>query len=90
VRANAGGRIDATEHPFTTGYYTDVRITTKYYVNNFQKSMFSTLHEASHTLYNMRRAPRRQAVHGLTRSQIQGHLRVLTSFLKKITNAEKD
>jgi len=26
---NAGGRIDTTEHPFTTGYYTDVRITTR-------------------------------------------------------------
>ena len=37
---NAGGRIDSTEHPFTTGYYTDVRITTKYFVDNFQKGHF--------------------------------------------------
>ncbi len=50
---NAGGRIDSTEHPFTTGYYTDVRITTKYFVDNFQKSIFSVLHEAGHALYNM-------------------------------------
>ncbi|TEU08904.1 carboxypeptidase M32 [Candidatus Bathyarchaeota archaeon] len=50
---NAGGRIDATEHPFTTGYYTDVRITTKYFVDNFQKSMFSTLHEIGHAHYGM-------------------------------------
>jgi carboxypeptidase Taq len=27
----AGGRIDTTEHPFTNGYYDDVRITTHYY-----------------------------------------------------------
>ncbi|TFH03970.1 MAG: hypothetical protein E4H14_15695, partial [Candidatus Thorarchaeota archaeon] len=26
---NAGGRIDEVEHPFTTGYYDDVRITVK-------------------------------------------------------------
>ena len=49
----AGGRIDTTEHPFTTGYYTDVRITTKYFVDNFQKGIFSVLHEAGHALYNM-------------------------------------
>jgi carboxypeptidase Taq len=49
----AGGRIDMTEHPFTTGYYTDVRITTKYFIDNFQKGIFSVLHEAGHALYNM-------------------------------------
>jgi carboxypeptidase Taq len=49
---NAGGRIDTTEHPFTTGYYTDVRITTKYFETNFQKSIFSVLHEGGHALYN--------------------------------------
>ena len=47
----AGGRIDETEHPFTTGYYDDVRITTHYYENNFTSSLFSVLHEAGHALY---------------------------------------
>jgi carboxypeptidase Taq len=47
----AGGRIDETEHPFTTGYYDDVRITTHYYPNNFTSAIFSTLHEAGHALY---------------------------------------
>jgi len=47
----AGGRIDETEHPFTTGYYDDVRITTHYYEDNFTSSMFSVLHEAGHALY---------------------------------------
>jgi carboxypeptidase Taq len=48
---NADGRIDETEHPFTTGYYDDVRITTHYYPNNFTSAIFSTLHEAGHALY---------------------------------------
>lgn len=48
---NAGGRIDETEHPFTTGYFDDVRITTHYYEKMFASSMFSILHEAGHALY---------------------------------------
>jgi len=47
----AGGRIDKTEHPFTTGYYNDVRITTHYYENKFASSIFSVLHEGGHALY---------------------------------------
>lgn len=48
---NAGGRIDETEHPFTIGYFNDVRITTHYYEDNFTSSIFSVLHEAGHALY---------------------------------------
>ncbi len=48
---NAGGRIDTTEHPFTTGYYTDVRITTHYHENQFMSSIYSILHEGGHGLY---------------------------------------
>ena len=47
----AGGRIDTTEHPFTTGYYTDVRITTNYHENRFISSIYSILHEGGHALY---------------------------------------
>ena len=47
----AGGRIDETEHPFTNGYYDDVRITTHYYEDYFASSMYSVLHEAGHALY---------------------------------------
>jgi len=49
---NAGGRIDETEHPFSTGYYDDVRITTHYYENRFESSIFSILHEGGHALYD--------------------------------------
>jgi len=47
----SGGRIDTTEHPFTTGYYTDVRITTHYHEERFESSIFSILHEGGHALY---------------------------------------
>jgi carboxypeptidase Taq len=47
----AWGRIDPTEHPFTSGYYDDVRITTHYFEDNFTSSVFSVLHEAGHALY---------------------------------------
>jgi len=53
----AGGRIDETEHPFTTGYYDDVRITTHYYQNNFASAIFSTLHEGGHALYEQNLNP---------------------------------
>jgi carboxypeptidase Taq len=53
----AGGRIDETEHPFTTGYYDDVRITTHYYENNFTSSLFSTLHEGGHAIYDQNISP---------------------------------
>jgi carboxypeptidase Taq len=53
----AGGRIDETEHPFTTGYYDDVRITTHYYEDKFYSSIFSTLHEGGHAVYEQNLNP---------------------------------
>lgn len=47
----AKGRIDEVEHPFTTGYFTDVRITVKYHLDNFASAAFAILHEAGHALY---------------------------------------
>ncbi len=54
---NAAGRIDETEHPFTNGYYDDVRITTHYYPNDFASSIFSVLHETGHALYDQNQNP---------------------------------
>jgi len=48
----ARGRIDETEHPFTIGYYDDVRITTHYFEENFASSLFSVLHEGGHAMYD--------------------------------------
>ncbi|HUU79021.1 MAG TPA: carboxypeptidase M32 [candidate division Zixibacteria bacterium] len=45
------GRIDKTVHPFTTGFYDDVRITTKYLENDFTSNYYSVLHEGGHALY---------------------------------------
>jgi carboxypeptidase Taq len=48
---NAGGKINETEHPFTSGYYDDVRVTTHYHTDSFTNSIFSILHETGHALY---------------------------------------
>ncbi len=54
----ARGRVDETEHPFTEGYYDDVRITTHYYPNNFASSIFSVLHESGHAIYELNLNPK--------------------------------
>jgi len=54
----ANGRIDETEHPFTSGKYQDVRITTHYYVEDYKKSIFSVLHETGHALYELNVNPK--------------------------------
>jgi carboxypeptidase Taq len=46
------GRLDETEHPFTTGFYDDVRICTHYYETGFTRSAFGVLHESGHALYD--------------------------------------
>ncbi|MHA1908190.1 MAG: carboxypeptidase M32 [Candidatus Thorarchaeota archaeon] len=50
---SARGRIDEVEHPFTVGYYDDVRITVKYHLDNFASAFFAILHEAGHGLYEL-------------------------------------
>ena len=48
------GRIDTTTHPFcTTLGPRDVRLTTRYDVNDFTSSLFGVLHEAGHGLYEL-------------------------------------
>ncbi len=47
----AGGRIDEVTHPFSTGYYDDVRITTRYFEDNFTSGFYGILHESGHALY---------------------------------------
>jgi len=47
----AWGRIDETEHPFTSGYFNDVRITVHYYEDDPFNALFTGLHEAGHALY---------------------------------------
>ncbi len=52
------GRLDTTAHPFTTTLGTDdVRITTRYLEHLFTSSVFSTIHETGHALYELGIAP---------------------------------
>ncbi|MBK5114524.1 MAG: carboxypeptidase M32 [Candidatus Heimdallarchaeota archaeon] len=46
-----GGRIDVAVHPFSTGYFDDVRITVSYNNNDFTDSFFAGMHECGHALY---------------------------------------
>jgi carboxypeptidase Taq len=47
------GRLDTTNHPFCAGMGPcDVRLTTRYDENNLSGSLFSTLHEAGHGIYD--------------------------------------
>ncbi len=46
------GRIDVSAHPFTTSFHPhDVRITTRYNPKNILESIFPTMHEGGHALY---------------------------------------
>ncbi|MBN8550201.1 MAG: carboxypeptidase M32 [Deltaproteobacteria bacterium] len=48
----ARGRLDPTHHPFQTSLGSrDIRITTHFYRNDYLSSVYSTLHEAGHALY---------------------------------------
>lgn len=48
------GVIAVSEHPFTTNLHNhDVRITTHYYENNLESSIFSIIHEGGHAIYEM-------------------------------------
>jgi len=47
----ARGRIDETEHPFTNGFFDDVRITVHYREDDPLDALYSGLHEAGHALY---------------------------------------
>jgi len=45
------GRLDEAVHPFTTGIGDDVRITTRYNASDLRYSLYSTIHETGHALY---------------------------------------
>lgn len=46
--------IGETEHPFTNGFNNrDVRITTHYYENAPESSMYSVIHEGGHAIYEL-------------------------------------
>jgi carboxypeptidase Taq len=51
-------RIDLSTHPFTTSMaIEDVRITTRYEGENFKASLYSTVHESGHAIYDLQVDP---------------------------------
>ena len=47
-------RMDVSTHPFTVGIAgDDVRITTRYEGVNFKATLYSTVHESGHAIYNL-------------------------------------
>ena len=47
-------RMDISTHPFTTGIdIDDVRITTRYEGEDFKASLYSTVHESGHAIYEL-------------------------------------
>ena len=46
------GRLDTAAHPFTSGNYDDVRITTRYFEDDFTSSFFAVMHEGGHGCYD--------------------------------------
>ncbi|MGC9176342.1 MAG: carboxypeptidase M32 [Thermoplasmata archaeon] len=51
-------RMDVSAHPFTTNIsMDDVRITTRYEGINFKSTLFSTIHESGHAIYELQIDP---------------------------------
>jgi carboxypeptidase Taq len=99
VSSTTNGRIDETEHPFTSGSYPDVRITTHYYVNDYTNFIFFyVLHEAGHALYELNVNPKwryqpvgNTCAYGIHESQSRFYENIIgrskefwTSFLPKV------
>jgi carboxypeptidase Taq len=52
------GRLDETVHPFATGLNPgDVRITTRYLIDDATSALFGTIHECGHALYEQNISP---------------------------------
>ncbi|MFW9918615.1 MAG: carboxypeptidase M32 [Candidatus Thorarchaeota archaeon] len=49
--ATSGARIDEAAHPFTMGYFDDLRITTRYIEDNPLVAVAALMHEAGHGIY---------------------------------------
>lgn len=55
----AAGRLDRSAHPFTSGTFADVRITTRYDEHFLNMALFGMIHEAGHALYEQGLDPNR-------------------------------
>ncbi len=51
------GRLDISKHPFTSGEWNDVRITTRVDETNIFDCLYSTIHETGHAVYEQNIRP---------------------------------
>lgn len=66
------GRVDETEHPFTTSLGPkDVRITTHYYEESIESAIFSSVHEGGHAIYDQN-MPHQLAEYGIDEAPSMG------------------
>ena len=49
------GRLDTSAHPFCGGVPEDVRLTTRYRIDDFSPGLLKTIHETGHALYEQNR-----------------------------------
>ena len=47
------GRLDVSHHPFCGGGSEDIRITTRYDIDDFSASLMGIMHETGHAMYEM-------------------------------------
>ncbi|MGY5860235.1 MAG: carboxypeptidase M32 [Candidatus Thorarchaeota archaeon] len=58
ISKNSGGRVDESEHPFTSSYFDDTRMTVHYEEDNILQAIFGGLHEAGHSIQGQSRNPK--------------------------------
>lgn len=51
----SAGRLDVSAHPFSGGVPEDVRMTTRYFLDNFLQGLMGTVHETGHGRYEQNR-----------------------------------
>lgn len=83
------GRLDETEHPFTTGMYDDVRICTHYYETNLTASIFSVLHESGHALYDQN-LPSKSRYQPISRYCSMGIHESMSRFVENVVGRSRD
>jgi carboxypeptidase Taq len=83
------GRLDESEHPFTSGMYDDVRITTHYHESNFMtSSLFTILHESGHALYEQN-LPRRWRFQPIGTACSMGIHESMSRFMENIVGRSR-
>ncbi len=83
-------RMDISAHPFTTGFdIDDVRITTRYEGIDFKASMYSTIHESGHAIYELQ-ISKELALTPLARGASSGFHESQSRFWENVVGRSKE